>query len=181
MFQQLPLPLVVPGTGKFNPFVLWIHAAGPLGLPVSHALDYLCQMEWILRLDNMQSVAQQFWRSHSGKKIFAFHGQMGAGKTTFIRALSEAAMVQSRVGSPTFSIINEYAYPAGNLYHIDLYRIKDEEEMIRAGVEECLYSGSVCLIEWPELASGILPSETTHVYVDMVSPTERHIHTRPSP
>ncbi len=143
-------------------------------------MAYLWSMEWTLTLDNMLSVAQQFWLAHAGSKIFAFHGPMGAGKTTFIRALCEAKQVQSRVGSPSFSLINAYPYAEGTIYHIDLYRIKDEDEMLRAGVEECVYSGAVCLIEWPDLAARILPAETIHVFVDVVSPTQRHIHARAS-
>jgi tRNA threonylcarbamoyladenosine biosynthesis protein TsaE len=70
------------------------------------------------------------------------------------------------VSSPTFSIINEYSYDGGTVYHIDLYRLKDEEEAIRAGVEDCLYSGNICLVEWPERAAAIFPAHTVHVYLD---------------
>ena len=83
--------------------------------------------------------------------------------------------VTSAVSSPTFSIINEYAYPGGSLYHIDLYRLKDEEEAMRAGVEDCLYSGKICLVEWPERASGLFPENTVSVYFGVVDPETRII------
>ena len=102
--------------------------------------------------------------------VFAFHGDMGAGKTTFIHALCDVKGVKDVVGSPTFSIINEYVYTDNGdekkIFHIDLYRLKDEEEAIQAGVEDCLYSDHICLVEWPERAPGIFPEDTVHVYID---------------
>ena len=85
---------------------------------------------------------------------------MGAGKTSFIRALCEVKNVKETPGSPTFSIINEYTYSGGIIFHLDLYRLKDEEEALRAGVEDCLYSGEICLVEWPDRAPGIFPDTT---------------------
>jgi tRNA threonylcarbamoyladenosine biosynthesis protein TsaE len=79
------------------------------------------------------------------------------------------------VSSPTFSIINEYAYPGGSLYHIDLYRLKDEEEAMRAGVEDCLFSGKTCLVEWPERAPGLFAENTVSVYFGVVNPETRII------
>src|SRR6516162_11457218 len=114
-------------------------------------------MEWLVTLKNIQSVAKNIWQQFEGKKVFAFHGYLGAGKTTLIHALCEAKHVSSAVGSPTFSIINEYVSPHGKIFHIDLYRLKDEDEAIRAGVEDCLYSEEICLVEWPERAPGIFP------------------------
>ncbi len=126
-------------------------------------------MEWIFSLDNINEVANQFWNAAGEKKVFAFHGQMGAGKTTFIHALCEAKGVKDVVGSPTFSIINEYAYDCEGtkkaLFHMDLYRVKDEEEALRAGVEDALFSGFICLVEWPEKAPGIFPDETIQVNI----------------
>src|SRR5262249_191772 len=110
-----------------------------------------------------------------GKKVFAFHGQMGAGKTTFIHALCDVMKVTTAVGSPTFSIINEYGYPGGVVYHIDLYRLKDEEEAMRAGVEDCLYSGATCLVEWPERAPALFPADTVHVYLEAAEDETRLI------
>lgn len=112
-------------------------------------------------------------------KVFAFHGQMGTGKTTFIHALCGVKGVKDVVGSPTFSIINEYAYTDNGvvkkIYHIDLYRLKDEEEAIRAGVEDCLYSNDICLVEWPEKAPGIFPADTVHIYMQPVDTQTRRV------
>ena len=123
-------------------------------------------VEWKFTLGDIPAIAADFWQRFSGRKVFAFHGQMGAGKTTFIHVLCDVIKVTSTVGSPTFSIINEYGYSGGVVYHIDLYRLRDEEEAIRAGVEDCLYSGNTCLVEWPERAPGLFPPDTVHVYLD---------------
>ncbi|PWT76506.1 MAG: tRNA (adenosine(37)-N6)-threonylcarbamoyltransferase complex ATPase subunit type 1 TsaE [Bacteroidetes bacterium] len=132
-------------------------------------------MEWIVSLKNIRDVADRFWKEFSGDKIFAFEGEMGTGKTTFIHALCEAKKVTSPIGSPTFSIINEYIYPGGRLYHIDLYRLEDEDEAIRAGVEDCLYSGEICLVEWPHRALGIFPPETIFISMSILDPDTRKI------
>jgi tRNA threonylcarbamoyladenosine biosynthesis protein TsaE len=83
--------------------------------------------------------------------------------------------VTSTISSPTFSIINEYVYPFGNIFHIDLYRLKDEDEAIRAGVEDCLYSGNICLVEWPEKAPGIFPKNTSHAFIEFISTETRRV------
>ena len=101
---------------------------------------------------------------------------MGAGKTTFIHALCEGMGVKDVVSSPTFSIINQYK--AGNgqtIYHMDLYRIKDESEALNAGVEDCLYSGNTCLVEWPEKAPGIFPDDTLHISITYVDDNTRKL------
>ena len=130
-------------------------------------------MELAVTLADIKTKAQEFWKAVGNDKVIAFHGQMGAGKTTFIHALCEVLQVKSTISSPTFSIINEYSYPGGTIYHIDLYRLKDEDEAIRAGVEDCLYSGNICLVEWPERAPGIFPETTRHVEIQFVD-----MHTR---
>lgn len=124
-------------------------------------------MELNFSLDNINEAAVSFWSLAGTPAVVAFHGQMGAGKTTFIHALCDVKKVRDVVGSPTFSIINEYGYTEdGNeekIFHIDLYRLKDEEEASRAGVGDCFYSGHCCLVEWPEKAAGLLPENTLHV------------------
>jgi len=136
-------------------------------------------MEWTFTLENINTVAKEFWQTVKGKTVFAFHGQMGAGKTTFIHALCDEKKVKDVVGSPTFSIINEYEYDCDGtkrvLFHIDLYRLKDEEEAIRAGVEDCLYSGFICLVEWPEKAKGIFPENTVHIFLELVDNKTRRL------
>ena len=111
----------------------------------------------------------------------AFYGPMGAGKTTFIRALCEALGVQEPVTSPTFAIVNEYlSSPAGGLqgasiYHFDFYRIKRIEEAYDMGFEDYLYSGHLCLIEWPELIEDLLPDNTIRAYITVADDGTRTI------
>ncbi len=126
-------------------------------------------------LEEIKEAAARFWQAIDGKKVIAFHGEMGSGKTTFIHALCEVRGVKDVVGSPTFSIINEYYFSEGMIFHIDLYRLKDEQEAIRAGVEECMYSDHICFVEWPERAPGIFPTDTVHVFIKVVDSATRHI------
>jgi|SRR5450432_263613 len=130
-------------------------------------------MEWTFTLTEIDKMARVFWESFPDKKIYAFQGSMGAGKTTFIRALCAAKNVKETVGSPTFSIINEYGYPGGTLFHLDLYRLKDEEEALRAGVEDCLYSGEICLVEWPDRAPGIFPDSSLVITLENLDENTR--------
>lgn len=132
-------------------------------------------MEMVFTLNNISDAADAFWHAYAGKKIFAFHGSLGAGKTTFIHFLCEKLKVQQTIGSPTFSIINEYSYPEGRIFHIDLFRLNDEDEAIRAGVEDCLYSGDICFVEWPEKAPQIFPEQTIHIHIISLDPQTRQI------
>jgi len=136
-------------------------------------------MELIYSLDAINTAAVEFWEKAGSGNIFAFHGQMGAGKTTFIHALCEVKGVKDVISSPTFPIINEYKYDCEGtmrlLFHMDFYRLKDEEEAIRAGVEDCLFSGFICLVEWPEKAPSIFPDTAVHVYLELVDEKTRSI------
>ncbi len=132
-------------------------------------------MERIFTLPGIDEMARDFWKSFPEKKTIAFRGVMGAGKTSFISALCREKKVNETVGSPTFSIINEYSYPGGSIFHLDLYRLKDEQEALRAGVEDCLYSGEICLVEWPERAIGIFPEETLGVSLETIGEFTRKI------
>jgi tRNA threonylcarbamoyladenosine biosynthesis protein TsaE len=132
-------------------------------------------MELRFHLQEIEMAARQFWRQFPATKVFAFHGDMGAGKTTFIHALCQLKGVKDTVGSPTFSIINEYQYPEGRIYHLDLYRLKDEEEALRAGVEDVLYSGDLCLVEWPDRAPGIFPPGTIGLRIRAIDRDIREI------
>jgi tRNA threonylcarbamoyladenosine biosynthesis protein TsaE len=136
-------------------------------------------MEFHFSLNDINEIATRFWKMAGNTKVFAFHGEMGAGKTTFIHALCDAKGVKDTVGSPTFSIINEYAYSedgtARKIFHLDLYRLKDEQEAVQAGVEDCLYSGNTCLVEWPEKAPGIFPEDTLHVYIEVIDSANRKL------
>jgi tRNA threonylcarbamoyladenosine biosynthesis protein TsaE len=136
-------------------------------------------MEIQFSLDTIWEAASQFWKEAANTTVFAFHGEMGAGKTTFIHALCKVKGVTSTVGSPTYSLINEYAYHKDGaeqrLLHMDLYRLKSEEEAIQTGVEDALYSGNICLAEWPERAPGIFPEETVHVYLEITDSGKRRL------
>jgi tRNA threonylcarbamoyladenosine biosynthesis protein TsaE len=136
-------------------------------------------MELKFSLGTIHEIATRFWNLTSDAKVFAFHGEMGSGKTTFIHALCEAKGVTEPVTSPTFSIINEYGYSDHGIdkkiFHLDLYRLKDAEEAARAGIEDCLYSGNICLVEWPDRSPGIFPSETTHIYLTIIDSTHRKL------
>jgi tRNA threonylcarbamoyladenosine biosynthesis protein TsaE len=131
----------------------------------------------------LENFAEQFWTKVKDSKIFAFHGKMGAGKTTIINALCHYKNTKDVTSSPTFSIINEYSYTEneGNkkIFHIDLYRLKDEEEVIQAGIEDCIYSGSICMVEWPEKAPGLFDENTVHIFIEPVSETEREVDVSP--
>lgn len=130
-------------------------------------------------LENLDDFAQQFWKKVLYAKVFAFHGQMGAGKTTIITALCKAKGVADVIGSPTFSIINEYRFignrTENSIYHIDLYRLKNVEEVVATGVEDCLYSGAICMVEWPEKAAQLFDAETIHVVIQTVSEQKRKV------
>lgn len=133
-------------------------------------------MDLNFSLSDIKKAAAQLLNAASGKKVFAFKGEMGAGKTTFIHALCEAMGVRGTVSSPTFSIINQYVTHAGTtVYHMDLYRLKDEQEALNAGVEDCLYSGNICLVEWPEKAPGIFPDDTLYITITTDGSNSRKI------
>ena len=132
-------------------------------------------MQWTYTLHKIEKIATEFWNAVNNATVLGFYGSMGSGKTTFIHALCELKKVKDVVGSPTFSIINEYFFPEGMIYHIDLYRLKDEQEAIRAGVEDCIYSDHICFVEWPEKAPGIFSADTVHVFIKVVDSETRHL------
>lgn len=136
-------------------------------------------MERVFKLDQINQTAAECWKAVYPNKTLAFHGSMGAGKTTFIHALCGVKKVKDVTGSPTFSIINEYLFEEDGIekkiYHMDLYRLKDEEEAIRAGVEDCLYSNHICLVEWPEKAPGLFPPDTLHVSIEAIDSDTRRL------
>lgn len=132
-------------------------------------------MELIYSLDDIETAAKEFIKFTNGYSVVAFHGNLGAGKTTFIKAVCNKLGVEEKVSSPTFSIINQYTTGKGSVFHIDLYRIKDIEEAIDAGVEECIYSGEICFIEWPEKVFSILPDDTVNVFIEPIDNSKRKL------
>jgi tRNA threonylcarbamoyladenosine biosynthesis protein TsaE len=137
-------------------------------------------MELRFKLGDIGTAAIAFWQTFPEKKVFAFHGGMGSGKTTLIHALCVVKGVTDTVGSPSFSIINEYRSPEGRIFHLDLYRLKDEEEALRAGVEDVLYSGDLCLVEWPDRAPGIFPPDTVDIRLEVLDPDTRRLTRSPT-
>ena len=121
----------------------------------------------IKSLDTIQEAAKEFINRMGEGKVFAFYGKMGAGKTTFIKALCETLGVKDVITSPTFSLINEYTDGKGNsIYHFDFYRIKKLEEVYDMVYEDYFYSGNLCLLEWPELIEEILPENVIKVTIE---------------
>jgi len=124
-------------------------------------------MEIIFKEEDIRQAAKQFAESMGQNTVFAFYGKMGAGKTTFIKAVCEQLGVQDTVTSPTFAIVNEYEAAQGRpIYHFDFYRIKKVSEAYDMGCEEYFYSGHPCFIEWPELIEEVLPEETVSVTIE---------------
>ena len=118
-------------------------------------------------LNKIESIASEFIRCMGERKIFAFEGVMGAGKTTFIKAICEKLGVTDVINSPTFSIINEYRITSTDrlIYHLDFYRITSINEAQALGTEEYFYSGAICFIEWPEIIRKLLPDDTVFVNI----------------
>jgi len=117
-------------------------------------------------LSDISAAARQFITAIGDKRLIAFYGRMGAGKTTFIKAICEELGVSDVITSPTFAIVNEYGSPAGSIYHFDFYRIKRIEEVYDLGYEDYFYSGCLCLMEWPELIEDLLPDEALRVTIE---------------
>lgn len=108
------------------------------------------------------------------RRVVVLRGEMGAGKTTFVRAVAAALGVEDRVTSPTFALVNHYRGGAGqSVYHFDFYRIDSPSEAYDFGYEEYFYSGDLCLVEWPEKIEALLPPDTVEVRIRVVGPTER--------
>lgn len=134
------------------------------------------EMITINSLREIRHAAQQFIKLIDNKRVFAFHGEMGAGKTTFIKAICEELGVTENITSPTFAIVNEYDADQGMIiYHFDCYRLKNIRETYDIGAEEYFYSGNLCFIEWPEKIEEMLPPETVNVYIKVLDSGERQI------
>jgi len=127
-----------------------------------------------IKIDNLDSIreaARQFIAEIGTRTVFAFYGKMGAGKTTFIKAICEELGVDDVITSPTFAIVNEYTLTSqpepipDTVYHFDFYRIKKLEEVYDMGYEDYFYSGALCFIEWPELIEELLPEDAVRVSI----------------
>lgn len=127
-------------------------------------------------LDKIDEAAIEFIKTMGDNTVFAFRGEMGAGKTTFIKAICENLGVSDTINSPTFAIVNEYRSDSAELiYHFDFYRINKIEEVFDFGYEDYFYSGSLCFIEWPELIEDLLPKDTVNVQIKTLEDGTREV------
>ncbi len=127
-------------------------------------------------LDEIKTAAKDFLEALGDSRVFAFSAPMGTGKTTFINALLNAMGIVSLEGSPTYSLVNVYDSPMfGRIYHMDMYRLNSASEALDIGVEEILYSGDLCFIEWPEKIMELLPEKTVHLNIQILSDGSRVI------
>ena len=121
----------------------------------------------IKSIEEIAVAAKEFVAAMGERKVFAFYGKMGAGKTTFIKAVCEELGVEDVINSPTFAIVNEYVDAQGEpVYHFDFYRIKNQQEVMDLGYEDYVYSGHVCFMEWPELIENLLPDDAVKVTIE---------------
>ena len=125
-------------------------------------------------LDTIHEAAKEFLQNMGDGKVFAFYGKMGAGKTTFVKAICEELGVEDVITSPTFALVNEYTAGDGSpVYHFDFYRIKHLAEVYDVGYEDYFYGRGLCFIEWPELVEELLPEETLKVTIEEQSDGSR--------
>ena len=127
-------------------------------------------------LEGLEEGAKQFAAALRTGKVYAFYGEMGAGKTTLIAEICRVLGVEDDVSSPTFSIVNEYDTASGEkLYHFDCYRLDSEEEAMDVGAEDYFYSGNTCFVEWPEKIEGILPGDVIDVHITVLPDGSRRV------
>jgi len=128
----------------------------------------------IYSIDEIEDVAKKILSLNLNSKIYILYGNMGSGKTTLIKSIVEKLDIDSVANSPTFSIINEY-YNGDKIYHFDLYRIKDMDELLDIGIEEYVNGSNICFIEWPDLVIEMLPKNYNTLKLEVVSNNERKL------
>jgi tRNA threonylcarbamoyladenosine biosynthesis protein TsaE len=129
----------------------------------------------IKSIDTIRESAREFIENIGESKVFAFYGKMGAGKTTFVKAICEELGVEDVITSPTFAIVNEYEAKGQPIFHFDFYRIKKLDEVYDMGYEDYFYSGALCFIEWPELIEELLPEDAVKVTIGVNDNDERTV------
>ncbi|MEQ9466351.1 MAG: tRNA (adenosine(37)-N6)-threonylcarbamoyltransferase complex ATPase subunit type 1 TsaE [Ekhidna sp.] len=131
--------------------------------------------------DELHEVARKLLSNFGQIKVWCFDAEMGAGKTTLIKQICKELGVEDEMGSPTFSIVNEYESGRGaEIYHFDFYRLKDIGEAMDIGVEDYLYSGNLCLLEWPEIIAPLLPDEYLQISIKLVGDNTRSLTAQPN-
>jgi tRNA threonylcarbamoyladenosine biosynthesis protein TsaE len=123
----------------------------------------------------LPAVASEIISFAGDNRVFLFYGDMGAGKTTLIKALCSQLCSTDNISSPTFAIVNEYKAPKGNIYHFDFYRLKTQTEALDIGIEEYIYSGNYCFIEWPEKIPDLLPMHYISIKIKLTNDNARHL------
>ncbi len=131
-------------------------------------------MEFIYNLNEIETIAQQVI-DQNPQKVILFNGLMGVGKTTFIKALSKRLGVENPTSSPTFSLVNEYQAKEGLVYHFDVYRLKNEMEALDFGIEDYLYSGNWCFIEWAEKIPNLIPEKHNVITIEILDNGNRKL------
>ncbi len=126
-------------------------------------------------ITNLPQAAQSIIEQAANNHIFLFYGDMGAGKTTLIKALCKALGTTDNISSPTFSIVNEYHTAKDKIYHFDFYRLKDQTEALDMGYEEYFYDGAYCFIEWPEKIPNLLPPHYSNIRIKVLNDGSRQI------
>ena len=129
----------------------------------------------------LEKAAEELLRFAGDRRVFLFEGEMGAGKTTFIKSICNVLGVEQLVSSPTFSIVNEYPSPGGLVYHFDFYRLKDETEAYDLGYEDYFYSGNYCFVEWPSRVRNLWPDNSVMVDIRFRNGEHREIQASLNP
>lgn len=138
-------------------------------------LAYLWEMEMTYTLEHLDLVADQLISQYGNKAVWAFFAPMGAGKTTLIGRICKKMGITDAVASPTFSIMNQYDANGKLVYHMDWYRLEDESEARRTGVEAAMDEADLSFIEWPEKATALLPADYLHIQIEILDPERRRI------
>ena len=138
-------------------------------------------MEWTINSpDDLPTLAPKILQALAGRRKIALYGEMGAGKTTLVKALCQHLGVEGNTASPTFSLVNQYRYAAADgsihlFHHLDLYRLRSSQEAFDIGLEDLLYDPWYCVIEWPQLAEPLFPADMVRVEIEILGETERRI------
>lgn len=138
-------------------------------------------MEWILKSPNdLPAFVPKLLSALAGRRKIALYGDMGAGKTTLVKAICQHLGVRENTASPTFSLVNQYGYSQADgsealFYHLDLYRLRSVQEAFDIGLEELLYDPWYCVIEWPQLVEQLFPDDTARIEIEVLGETERRV------